>query len=164
MKNAKGFMRRRGLHEGGFTMIELIVVIVILGVLAATALPKFINLSADARAAAVGGMRASLSAASDLIRAKCIVTPSCNSTAGGSTVTVNGVSYAMYNGWLDAGDVGLNEIDKAITYDGFTLELLPMVHRFKLDGAKNPSACYAQYQEVSVPGEAPVISVDVSGC
>ncbi len=53
-------------QQQGFTLIELIVVIVILGILAATALPKFSNLTIDARIAKMNGLAASLKGAASM--------------------------------------------------------------------------------------------------
>ncbi len=62
------------IRSQGFTMIELIVVIVILGVLAATALPKFIDLNTEAKAAALKGVVGAAGSAMTINYSGCAVT------------------------------------------------------------------------------------------
>ena len=75
--------------EQGFTLIELIVVIVILGILAAFAIPRFVNLQNDARRSVLQGVSGSLQAAAALAYSKALVsTPVQTGTSG--TISVPG--------------------------------------------------------------------------
>lgn len=78
-------MRR---NNGGFTLIELIVVIVILGILAVTAAPKFIDLQSDARLATLNGMKAAINSAVSLTYGKSLVLGKEKADEG--PITING--------------------------------------------------------------------------
>ncbi|QUM87511.1 prepilin-type N-terminal cleavage/methylation domain-containing protein [Moritella sp. 36] len=59
--------------QNGFTLIELVIVIIVLGILAATAVPKFINLQDDAKVSAMKGVESALHSAANIVYSKAAI-------------------------------------------------------------------------------------------
>jgi MSHA pilin protein MshA len=113
-------------RKQGFTMIELIVVIVILGVLAATALPKFIDMNSDAKAAALKGVVGAAASAMTInysgcavashvpATGKCLKVDNCDDTG---SILQGGLpaGYTVAAAALGAGTAGANGIEATCT-------------------------------------------------
>ena len=72
-------------NQAGFTLIELVAVIVLLGILAVTALPRFVNLQTDARGAVLDGVRGAVQGATAQVYAKSLI----GGTEGNATGNVD---------------------------------------------------------------------------
>ena len=112
-------------NQQGFTLIELVVVIVILGILAVTAAPKFIDLTADAKSSVVEAVEGSLNSAADMAHAKALVngitTTGSLSIANGTVVFVNGYPTAETINVVMEVDTGASNGDfKLANPDGTT--------------------------------------------
>jgi MSHA pilin protein MshA len=96
--------------QQGFTLIELVVVIIILGILAVTAAPKFINLQGDARASALSGLKAAIQGGNTLVYSKAALAGEEKGAAADGTATVSigtGANVDIVYGYIAAKETAL---------------------------------------------------------
>jgi MSHA pilin protein MshA len=147
--------------QKGFTLIELVVVIVILGILAATAAPKFIDLTGDARLSVMKGVQGSINSAVNLAHAKALV---AGETAEEGAITIGGTAYSLAFGFPSAletprglGVDSLIELEDGsdISFDEDATATVPttvITH----SGATDDATCQLTYTD-AVNSEAPPV-------
>ncbi|WP_347989752.1 type II secretion system protein [Methylomonas sp. AM2-LC] len=153
--------------QTGFTLIELVLAIVILGILAATALPKILNVDTSAKINSVNALAGAIQSAANNYNVLCAATPSCNLKNDQLHIYINNQWLWLNYGWPDAGDdIGVDEIDTTLSTSGFTIST-PNIYTtvFSLSSARTPANCSVSYlQALYNVRYSPVITTITTGC
>ena len=155
-------------RNAGFTLIELIVVIVILGILAVTAAPKFMNMQGEARISTINGMKASVQSSANLVYSKAII-KGIEKTAAGigvsvpldSTASTTNVVTTNY-GYPTADDAGIKAaVD--LSSDWTTSSASGTYYFYPATGSGSSTTCAVTYVAANAT-TPPTISTVTTGC
>ena len=152
----KVVVKKSTIQQQGFTLIELVIVIVILGILAATAAPKFIDLQDDAKDAVNDGIAAAMESAASLVYAKAVIASKESGTASLTTPVADIVNgYPKHTSIVSLLD--LNSADFTTTV--IAASNLVVISRAGTTGTIDAStACTISYTDAAA-GERPSIAI-----
>jgi MSHA pilin protein MshA len=146
-------------NQQGFTLIELVVVITILGILAAFAVPRFVSLQSQARSAATQAMAGSIRSGAAMAHALWM--------AGGGTaanVTMEGNSVAIANGYPTLTSIGDVLNDNSSDQTGFAFDGSASPAVWKKAGVADDTNCRVTYTPPASASEAPTIKALTTSC
>jgi MSHA pilin protein MshA len=148
----------KGRIQGGFTLIELVVVVTILAILAAFAIPRFASLEGQARLASTQALAGSIRSGASLAHALWLGDGDPSSTS----VMMEGQPITMTFGYPDAATID----DTLVEYTGFTLTTPGGAAVFaKQSPTGVPVAnCYVTYTPPAAANEAPHVVATTGGC
>ncbi|AMF95444.1 type II secretion system GspH family protein [Vibrio fluvialis] len=152
-------------RQGGFTLIELVVVIVILGILAVTAAPRFLNLQDDARKAALQGLKGAMDGAAGIVYGKAAVTGV--DTSSDSSVSAGGVTVATVYGYPAATSAGIGAAVTGLSTDWLLNGPADNAIQYSFKGntkwEKTTAGCNVTYNQATSSAEASTI-IYSDGC
>ena len=158
-------MQRR-LRATGFTLVEVMLVVGLLGIVAASALPRFSDLRREARIASLQAFAARLEITANRVRAQCVAEGDCPVARTNARVAIDGRMAQMSYGWLDAGDkLGDAQIDAWIDTNGWQMTLLDgPATQFSMLSAPFPKSCAVTYFDAASRGGTIDVVLTTTGC